>query len=226
MQRNLFIPLVSGLLLLMALLSACGSDNTASSSAPATAKTPAATAAKTVASTPTANGSTTSSGTPTGSCNVTYGCGVGSSNLTPYQGNGYTINYPGSWVIKSDGSSGNIFSMPDGSASLHVFVQDSASFTNPLQYEFGTLAKDNCKAVGNGMQTVQVNGEAWQQSQFVCMPADNGQAGGKVEQIGILVSTNLHNGKYYSMDYMAGPTTFGNTYQTFFQPMMASFKVH
>jgi hypothetical protein len=116
--------------------------------------------------------------------------------------------------------------MPDDSASLHVFVQDSASVTNPLQYEFGTLAKDNCKAVGSGMQTVQVNGEAWQQSQFVCMPADNGQAGGKVEQIGILVSTNLHNNKYYSMDYMADPTTFKNAYQTFFQPMVSSFKVH
>jgi len=115
--------------------------------------------------------------------------------------------------------------MPDGSASLHVFVQDSASFTNPLQYEFGTLAQDNCKAVGNGLQTVRVNGQAWQQSQFVCTPGDNGQAGGKVEQIGILVSTNLHNGKYYSMDYMAGPATFNNVYQTFFQPMVASFKL-
>lgn len=236
MKRILFLPLVSCLLLLMVLLSACSSDDTASSSVPPSAKTPVATATKTMVSTPTPKGNggaasvvagtlTVSSGTPTGGCNVTYGCGVGSSNLTPYRGSGYTINYPGSWVIKSDGSNGNIFSMPDGSASLHVFVQDSATFTNPLQYEFGTLAKDNCKAVGSGLQTVQVNGEAWQQSQFVCMPADNGQAGGKVEQIGVLVSTNLHNNKYYSMDYMADPTTFNNTYQTFFQPMVDSFKL-
>jgi hypothetical protein len=97
--------------------------------------------------------------------------------------------------------------------------------TNPLQYEFGTLAKDNCKAVPSGLANVPVNGEAWQQSEFVCTPADNGQAGGKVEEIGILVSTNLHNGKYYSMDYMADPATFNNTYQTFFMPMVSSFKV-
>lgn len=220
MKRILFIPFVSGLLLLMALLSACGSDYTTTSSASSNTTTTAAStptsnnnggAATVVASTPTVS---SASGTP-----------IGSSNLTSYQGSGYTINYPGSWAIKSDGSNGNIFSMADGSASLHVFVQDSTGLTNPLQYEFGTLAADNCKPVGNGLQTVQVNGQAWQQSQFVCQPADNGQAGGKVEQIGILVSTSLHNNKFYSIDYMAGPATFSNIYQTFFQPMVASFKL-
>src|SRR5690348_14442265 len=114
MKRSVFIPFVSGLLLLMTLLSACGSDNTASSSA--SKKTPTTTATEAAVSTPTVS---SASGTPTGGCNATYGCGVGSSNLTPYQGNGYTINYPGSWAIKSDGSNGNIFSMPDDSASLH-----------------------------------------------------------------------------------------------------------
>jgi hypothetical protein len=222
MKKLLFIPLVSGLLLLMALLAACGSDAAASSPA-------SSTTTKTTVSTPTPKSnegaSSVVASTPTSGCNATYGCGVGSSNLTPYQGSGYIMDYPGSWVIKSDGSNGNIFSMPDDAASLHVFVQNGASVTDPLQYEFGTLAKDNCKATGNVLQTVQINGQAWQQSQFVCTPADNGQAGGKVEQIGILISTSLHNGKYYSMDYMADPTTFNNTYQTFFKPMVASFKL-
>jgi hypothetical protein len=236
MKRSCFMPLVGGLILLIAILSACSSNSTASSSSSTTAATPSMVATRTAAATPTpknnggassvvASTPTVSPGTPTGSCNVTYGCGVGSSNLTPYQGSGYTINYPGSWVIKSDGSNGNIFSMPDDSASLHVFVQDATSAVNPLQYEFGTLAKDNCKPVGGGLQTVQINGASWQQSQFVCMPGDNGQAGGKVEQIGILVSTSLHNNKYYSMDYMAVPGNFNNVYQTFFKPMVASFKL-
>jgi hypothetical protein len=133
MKKVLFVPLVSGLLLLMALLSACGSDNTASPGVPSTAKT---TGTKMDVSTPTPKSnegaSNGAASTPTGSCNATYGCGVGSSNLIPYKGDGYTINFPGSWPIKSDGSNGNVFSMPDGSASLHVFVQDSSSVTNPL----------------------------------------------------------------------------------------------
>jgi hypothetical protein len=66
------------------------------------------------------------------------------------------------------------------------------------------------------MQTVQINGGVWQQSQFVCVPGDNGQAGGKTEQIGVLVSTTLYNNKYYGLDYMAEPATFNNAYQTFF----------
>jgi hypothetical protein len=245
MKRYMFIPLVSGLILLMALLSACGSNSTASSSTPSATTTPSTVATKTVAATPTmqgnggspsgvastptaqSNGGSSSgvASTPTGNCNGTYGCGVGSSNLTPYQGSGYTIDYPGSWVIKSDGSNGNIFSMPDDAASLHVFVQDGNNMLNPLQYEFGTLSKDNCKPVGSGTQSVQVSGQTWQQTQFVCMPGDNGQAGGKTEQVGILISTSLHNNKYYSMDYMADPATFNNTYQTFFKPMVSSFKL-
>jgi hypothetical protein len=135
------------------------------------------------------------------------------------------MNYPGSWVIKSDRSNGNIFSKPDDSASLHVFVQDSSSVTNPLQYEFGTLSKDNCKAVPSGLPVVVINGVSWQQSQFICNPGDNGQAGGKIEEIGILIATDLHNNKYYSMDYMTDPGSYDSTYETFFSPMIFSSKL-
>ncbi|GAC1635216.1 MAG: hypothetical protein NVS4B9_28180 [Ktedonobacteraceae bacterium] len=164
--------------------------------------------------------------TNTGGCNTTYGCGTGSSNLVPYkQGNGYTIDFPGSWVIKSDGSNGNIFSSPDNANSLHVFVQDSSTLTNPLSYEFGTLAKLNCKPVPSGLPVIETNGITWQQAQFVCLPADNGQAGGKTREVGVLVSTTQHNNKYYSIDYMASPDNYDSVYQTFFSKMIFSFKL-
>ncbi|QBD82948.1 hypothetical protein EPA93_46100 [Ktedonosporobacter rubrisoli] len=199
MKRILFLPLASSLFLMIALLSACGSGNVAAASP--SAQTSAITTTQSMASTPTAT-------------------------LTSYQGNGFTIKYPGSWTVGSDGNNGSIFSAPDDSASLHVFVQDPNSPPNPLQIEFGTLAKDNCKMVGSGIQQVQVNGETWQQSQFDCMPADGGQAGGKEKQIGILISTNLHNNKSYSIDYIASSTNFKSAYQTFFKSMVASFKTH
>jgi hypothetical protein len=226
MKKIVFMPLACGFVLWLVLLTACGSDTTTTATASSTTKQIGA--AKPTPGSKGPSGTATVSAitsTPTGNCTATYGCGVGSSSLTPYRGSGYTIDYPGSWLIKSDGSNGTIFSMPDGSASFHVFVQDSTSLVNPLQYEFGTVAKDNCKAVGSITQPEQISGQTWQQSQFVCTPADNGLAGGKVEQIGILLATNVYNGKYYSMDYVADPATFNNTYQTFFRPMAASFKL-
>src|SRR6266702_8454337 len=147
---------------------ACGAGSTAASTTSATSTKPAATRTTTISNNPTV----TNASTPTG--------GIASSNLMSYKSNGYAIDYPGSWTIKSDGSGGDIFSSPDNAASLHVFVHLSM---NPLQYEFGTLSSYNCKPVAGGVQSVQSNGVIWQQKQFVCLPGDNGQAGGKVEQI-------------------------------------------
>ncbi len=238
MAKKAFLPLIGGLILCLVLLSACGTSGGSASASSAqkntssttsVSSTHVATPAPTQAANPTPT-TTTVMSTPTAtgtsaSCNPTYGCGTGSSNLTSYKGNGYTINFPGSWVIKSDGSNGTIFSAPDSSASFHVFVQNSSSVINPLQYEFGTLAKDNCKPVPSGLPTIVTNGVTWLQSQYVCQPADNGQAGGKVEEVGILVATGLHNATYYSMDYMTAPNNFDNADKIFFQPMTFSFKL-
>ena len=233
MKKFLFIG--SSLLFLTMFLSACGANSSTISSTPpkisttATINQPAtatpltqttpATATPLTQTTPATSNTNTSNGNAT-SCTATYGCGVGSSQLTPYTGNGYKLDYPGSWVIQSDNSKGAIFAAPDNSASFHVFVQDASSQTNPLQYEFGTLAADNCKPVTNGKQTVQNNGLTWQQSQFVCAP---GNIGGKQEQISILISTNTYNNTAYSIDYMSNPDTFATVYQTFFLPMVTSF---
>ena len=233
MKKFLFIG--SSLLFLTMFLSACGANSstisstppkistTATTNQPATAtpltQTTPATATPLTQTTPATSNTNTSNGNAT-SCTTTDGCGVGSSQLTPYTGNGYKLDYPGSWVIQSDNSKGAIFAAPDNSASFHVFVQDASSQTNPLQYEFGTLAADNCKSVTNGKQTVQNNGLTWQQSQFVCAP---GNIGGKQEQISILISTNTYNNTTYSIDYMSNPDTFATVYQTFFLPMVTSF---
>jgi hypothetical protein len=210
MKRNKMFMVMGSLVLLTILVVACGSGSTTTS----TGSTNSATAV---------SGSSTVTGakTPGGNCNTTYGCGTGSSNLTGYKGNGYMINYPGSWAIKSDGNDGNIFSAPDNSASLHVFANSSV---NPLEYEFGTLAKDNCKPVAGGMQSVQSQGVTWQETQFVCQSADNGQGGGKTEQVAVLTTTSVHNNIAYNIDYMAEPNNFNHAYQTFFKPMVASFK--
>jgi hypothetical protein len=145
---------------------------------------------------------------------------AGSAKWTPYHGDGYTINYPESWKVESDGSKGYTFSTPDKDASLHVFVTDSPTSTDPLRYEFGSISKDSCKAAGGGLQTKEINGIAWKYSQFVCTPAD----GGHDVQIGILVSTSLYNNKYYAIDYKADSSNFDTVYQKYFKPMVESYK--
>ena len=76
-------------------------------------------------------------------------------------------------------------------------------------------------APGTHEQTVQINGVAWQQSEYVCASA----IGGPDQEIGMLISVSLHNNKYYSMDYISRATTFAGAYQTFFNPMATSFKL-
>ncbi len=243
MKKAVLIPLVSGLFLCLALLSACGTGqntttntptNNAEKSTPLTpastiqaAKTPAPALIPTAAPTQPVTNNTTSSNTnnnqPAACTKTTNGCGTGSSSLTPYKGNGYNLDFPGSWVVTSDGNNGTIFSTPDKAASFHVFVGDSTSSVNPLQYEFGTISKLNCHAVPSGLPITQSNsGMTWNQAQYIC---DSAVAGGNKEEIGILTAIDTHNGKYYNIDYITRPDTFDNASQNFFGPMVASFKL-
>ena len=152
-----------------------------------------------------------------------------SIRVTPFTGNGYTINYPQGW--KATSAFGGV-SFTDSTAiySLNIMVTPDPNGLNTAD----SLADTVITGIRGGLKnpqkenvapTTTVGGETWSQRSASGMTTQNGQR--VVVQVVVIVGIHPASSpmsKGFIIVYSATKSLFVQANTTYFQPMLQSFK--
>ena len=149
--------------------------------------------------------------------------------VTPFTGNGYTINYPQAW--KTTSAFGNV-SFTDSTAiyRLNIILTPDPNGLNTAN----ALADTAITGIRGGLKnpqtenvapTTTVGGETWSQRSASGMTTQNGQS--VVVQVVVIVDIHPASSpmsKGFIIVYSTTKALFVQANTTYFQPMLQSFK--